>query len=444
MTVKAITAGIPRRLPRAAIVVLITAVYGCAIYANLSFAIRDSADYRFFPPFQPHVDANHSNQLASENFNIAKSLVAGTGFAHPFNEPTGPTAWMTPVLPTFLAGLLWVFGGDRDAAMAVVIFLQVNVLIGTGILSLVLALRTTHKIGTGLVIAAYLAGLLSLFYMCFQLTQDCWLVLLAVDLLTAGLCCWQPLRSKQTAVLWGLFGGLCALINPIVALTWGILSFGTCLRSRSWLQFSLAALVAGLTVTPWVVRNYLVLGSLIPMKSNLAYELYQSQCMQPDGLLKHDTLPFHPYTIGTPEGQCYKNLGEVAYLQRKGEQFWQAVSAAPGEFLKRLAERFLGATLWYVPFERSDEVKRPWANGLNRVLHPLPFLGLLVLLGTSFWQPLSRAQWIVICLYLCYLLPYIVISYYDRYAMPLVGLKVLLVIWAVDRLWSLLSMPSRE
>ena len=37
-------------------------------------------------------------------------------------------------------------------------------------------------------------------------------------------------------------------------------------------------------------------------------------------------------------------------------------------------------------------------------------------------------------LYLCYLLPYIVISYYDRYALPLIGLKVLLVTWAADRL----------
>jgi hypothetical protein len=35
------------------------------------------------------------------------------------------------------------------------------------------------------------------------------------------------------------------------------------------------------------------------------------------------------------------------------------------------------------------------------------------------------------------LLPYIVASYYERYAVPLLTVKVLLVVWAVDRLLSL-------
>jgi hypothetical protein len=43
-------------------------------------------------------------------------------------------------------------------------------------------------------------------------------------------------------------------------------------------------------------------------------------------------------------------------------------------------------------------------------------------------------RWTVIGVYVLYLLPYIGASYYDRYALPLIGVKVLLVIWAVDRL----------
>src|SRR5712691_9817101 len=95
-------------VPRRAIVVLIGAVYACAIYANLSFAIKNSADYRFFPPFVPHVNMNLNHKLSAENFNIARSLVAGKGFAHPFPQPAGPTAWMAPVLPGILAALWWV------------------------------------------------------------------------------------------------------------------------------------------------------------------------------------------------------------------------------------------------------------------------------------------------------------------------------------------------
>jgi hypothetical protein len=34
------------------------------------------------------------------------------------------------------------------------------------------------------------------------------------------------------------------------------------------------------------------------------------------------------------------------------------------------------------------------------------------------------------------LLPYVAISYYERYAVPLLAVKVLLVLWAVDSLWN--------
>jgi hypothetical protein len=39
----------------------------------------------------------------------------------------------------------------------------------------------------------------------------------------------------------------------------------------------------------------------------------------------------------------------------------------------------------------------------------------------------------VIGVYVLYLLPYIGVSYYERYAVPLLGVKVLLVVWGADR-----------
>src|SRR5262245_64453183 len=89
---------------------LITAVFACSIYANLSFTVKDRANHRYFPPFQPHVDANWNRALGGEYINIARSLVAGEGFSHPFGEATGPTAWQPPVLPALLACALWACG----------------------------------------------------------------------------------------------------------------------------------------------------------------------------------------------------------------------------------------------------------------------------------------------------------------------------------------------
>ncbi|HJT77374.1 MAG TPA: hypothetical protein VJ739_09260 [Gemmataceae bacterium] len=430
-----------RRVPLSAVVVVITAVYACSVYANLSFAVRNSADYRFFPPFLRHVDANRNRDLGAENGNIARSLAAGKGFASPFPTATGPTAWMPPAFPAVLAALLWASGGSTDAVMVAVVFLQAAVLIGTGLLVLALAGQTTRRPRAWLAVGLFLVGLLGFFRWCFQMTQDWWLVLLALDLLTVGLCWWRPLGGTKAAAVWGLFGGLGALVNPAVGLTWGLLSVLAGWRHRAWSRLALAGLVAGLTLLPWTVRNYLVFGRLIPVKSNLAYELYQSQCMQPDGLVQRRTLRLHPYTASLPEGRQYNELGETAYLDRKRRQFREAVASHPADFAGRVVQRFLGATLWYVPFERAQEPRQPWVLLFSRVTHPLPFLALLVLVGTARRRPLARAQWVVIGVYLVYLLPFVAVSYYERYAVPLLAARVLLVLWATDRLLTFRRAP---
>ncbi|HWG45901.1 MAG TPA: DUF1559 domain-containing protein [Gemmataceae bacterium] len=418
-------------------IVLVLAVCGCAVYANLSFAVTNKADYRYFPPFERNVNENMNRHLGAEYFNIARSIVRGQGFANPFGGSTGPTAWMPPLMPTLLAGLLWACDGDRDAVMIVVVFLQVVVLIGTGLLVLALARQTTRRLGAVVAATVFFVALLSSFHLCFQSTHDCWLVLLAIDLVIAGLCWFRPLHGWKAAIGWGLVGGLCTLINPVVAFAWGMSSVVVAFPQRAWSRLGVALMVAMLMLTPWTVRNYRVFGCLIPVKSNAAYELYQSQCLQKDGLLHHATFGTHPYVSAGRERREYKALGEMAFLDRKKEQFRQAVWADPLDFLDRAACRFLGATLWYESFNPAKEAKRPWSRWFSRLTHPLPFAGLLVLLIASIWQPLHRWQWIVIGVYLLYLLPYTAISYYERYAVPLLGAKVLLVIWAADRLASL-------
>jgi hypothetical protein len=431
------------RGPLLAAVILAVTVAGCSVYANLSFAVTDRAAYRFFPPFLPWVNANSNGHLGAEYFNIARSLAAGDGFANPFDRPTGPTAWMPPVLPLLLAGTLRLCGGSRDAVMVVVIVFQDFVLIGTGLLVLGLARQPPGRGGAWAALALFLAALLWDFHSWFQFTHDSWLVLLVLDLLLAWFCWGRPLERWWTAAGWGLLGGLCALVNPIVGWTWGVLSLSAGFRRRDWPRLAAALGGAGLALLPWTVRNYQVFGRLVPVKSNAAYELYQSQCLQRDGLIQRRTFTHFPGRGGTPEGQEYTALGESAYLERKRDQFVQAVRADPLDYLDRVACRFLGATLWYEPFDRGAGTGRPWLLWLSRFLHPLPFLGLLLLVGTALWDRLTRAQWAVIGVYLLYLLPYIAVSYYERYGTPLLGVKVLLVLWALGRLRSYLPGKPR-
>jgi hypothetical protein len=372
-------------------VVVATAVIACAVYANLAFAVKDPANYRFFPPFQARANRNMNDHLGGEYFSMARSLAKGEGFAHPFDRPTGPTAWQPPVLPLILAGLLRVSDGNRTFVATVVVVWQVLVLIGTGWLVLALVRQTTARVGPTVAVAVFVAALLCHFWLCFQYTHDGWLVLLTVDLLIAGFCWYRPLDRGTRAAGWGFFGGLCAVVNPAVGLAWGVLSLLVGFRERAWSRLGIALLVGGLVLTPWTVRNYRVFGRFIPTKSNLFYEMYQSHCLQKDGLLQGPTFRFHPYSTGHRERQEYNSLGEAAYLERKRQQLWEAIRADPVDFLDRVASHFLGATLWYVPFNRDEGTRRPWAFWLSRLTHPLPFLALLGLLFTAGQVPLHRS-----------------------------------------------------
>jgi len=433
-----------------AAVALAAAIIACSVYANLSLIVTDPAAYRFFPPFEPGVNANENQHLGkgTEYANIARSLVNGKGYANPFGRPTGPTAWMPPILPGFLAGLLWISNGSDAFVFWVIVVVQIIVLTGTGFLVLALIRQTTCRVAPAAAAAIFVAALLYDFRLAFQWTHDCWLVLVTIDLLIAGACWCGPLRTWRRAIAWGLLGGFCTLVNPIVGLAWGVLAIAIAIHERTWRRLVVAALVGGLSLVPWTAWNYWVFGRLIPLKSNLAFELYQSQCLQPDGLIRRETFSHHLGNANGREAKEYDAIGEIAYLDRKAERFQQAVRADPADFLDRVAARFMGATLWYVPFDPPQEARRPWTLWLSRLTHSLPFLALMVLVLFGIGDRLHRMHWIVIGVYLLYLLPYVVVSYYERYAFPLVGVKVVLVILAADRsfafLMPLVFAKSRE
>ncbi len=215
---------------------LVPAIFGLALYANLELAVNDSAYFEYFPPFKAHYNANTNNRMGGEFFNIAWSLYQGKGFADPFGRSTGPTAWQPPLYPLFMAGLLWLFDGNRDYLMAVTIFLQVYTLIATGLIVVALAEQSEFGKRRGvsppvLALIIYVAVVLWNFNLCFQITRDSWLVMLSLDIIIAGLCWWRPLSSKKRAALWGLAGGCIAMVNPIAGLTWGTLTLFGAARS---------------------------------------------------------------------------------------------------------------------------------------------------------------------------------------------------------------------
>jgi hypothetical protein len=416
------------------IAVVVFAVVAMTLYANASLWVTDSKDYRYFPPFQRNYNQYDIKHLGAEYNHIADALVAGRGFADPFPAHTGPTAWMPPILSWILAALKWDSDGDVNYVKTAVIVLQGLTLIGTGIVLVAVGRRT---VGGGWLTAILFVGSMCYYFRhAFQFTHDCWIVLAAMDVLMAGLVFLPPAtdRGLITNVVWGITGGLIALSTPVVGFIWGLFALAGCWRPGRRAAFAVSVAAAVLTVSPWVARNYRVFGRFIPVKSNLAFELYQSQCVQEDGVLHHPIWDSHPNHGGNAELREYARLGEMAFMDRKWEQFRDSVRANPGEFGRRVWNRFLEATLVYLPFNKQDEDRRPWLTWLAQLIYPLPFLCMIGLVATAAWKPLGREQWIVIAIYVAYLTPYILVSYYERYKYPLLVTETLLLVWGINRL----------
>lgn len=401
------------------------------------------ADWRFRHPGPSKWLASDVNDhLGAEYDEIARAIRGGRGFADPFCEPSGPTAWMAPVLPYIQAGLYWVTGDDRELVIELVLVIKYLVLLLTG----AIIARESRRLGrVWLGYGVFVVGLAAHFHGMFQRTHDEWLLLLVVDGLWLGIVqWWAGPASLLKAALWGGFGGFAALCSPVAGATWAVLTmirwmprgFKRSLSFHEGLRKGAPLLVAALcsitVVLPWTVRNRVMLGAWIPIKSNAVYEAWQSQCLDDDGALDAKTFARHPWQRPGPQRKEYLEAGELDFVASKWPELRRSVLKDPLGFCDRVANRFLVATLWYQP--SSHEKRRPsWIVALKRAIFLMPFASVVLVLCLR-RQPLEKQVLATALIYGVFLLPYVVISYYERYALPLVGIKMLLVMYGLDTL----------
>lgn len=414
------------------IAVLCVVVIGLSTAANWSRLTGSKALFHYLPPYREY-DANMVDHLGGEYLSIAKSIAAGEGFSSPFHDPSGPTTWMPPLYPLLLAALLRIYDGDIPTTAAYIVLLQNLSLILTGWVVMDATRRTTRlPHGPALSLMIYLGLVVYHFQSSFQFTHDSWLVLLALDLLLlAASRLAEAAPSAKEAAGWGVLGGLAALVNPVLGLVWAAATGRQALADRRARTVAVAVLAAGATLLPWTVRNYLTFHRLIPVKSNLYFELYQSAVVEPDGVLRDDTWRTHPFRgTGLRERALYRAKGEMAYLDDYRRRFLRYLRDNPDGFLGKVANRFLAATFLYHPFNRTERGFPLWVSYL---VHPLPFNALLIvcLIGCRPW---AAPKQLAVLAYVVYLIPYVVVGYYERYAFPLVGVQAMVCYWAVEAL----------
>ena len=82
------------------------------------------------------------SHLGAEYHCVSKSLVQGKGFTDPFTAPTGPTAWMPPILPVLMASVTWLL---NEAGLFLVFCLSQFAVVSATLARIVQVARREHS-----------------------------------------------------------------------------------------------------------------------------------------------------------------------------------------------------------------------------------------------------------------------------------------------------------
>ncbi len=410
---------------------LLCFVFGISFYVNCSYFFNSPKQLAFFPPFIEGLNVNYNKHLGAEYYFIAQAIAAGKGFSNPFQIDTGPTAWMPPLYPFFLVLLIKLFHSILPVACFIV-FLKNSVLVVTGLVIYEIAQRTLIAIKAEYAVAFYIVMLLNDFRSFFQITHDTWLLLLCINsIFLLAVFFRKNGCTLATALIWGLVGGLSMLASPVVGVVWGVLWLAVLVTKKNVGMQFVALLACFVLFSPWVIRNYAVFGKFIFIKSNLFFDAYfVNYEVGKDGLIDGPTFSEkHPVWQAQEDPEApYRTQGEVSFLETYKKNFFDELTKDPYTYLRNIKNRLFAALFIYYPLDDCEQ-----ALVGRSVIHGLPFIGFLIILFFKGYRS-SDYKKIAMVIFSLYLIPYIVVNYYVRYAIPLTPLKVLVVFWGADLL----------
>jgi hypothetical protein len=236
------------------------------------------------------LQSHHVPRSTYEHGEIAANLLAGRGFTTHFLGTEGPTSQQAPIYPTLVC-LAYAIAGVETPHALLILELGQSVLAGVLVLGV---LRLAWAVDPTRAWLAWMSGLVTALHptLVYAATH------VQIALLGTTLLIWTlalayecaATRSIRHAALTGGLLALLALTDPILALAaagvaWAVFAAGT-LPLDPVRSFRLLAVVAMTTlagVSPWLVRNFLVHGEFVAIKSTFGYAFWQGNCSQSEG-----------------------------------------------------------------------------------------------------------------------------------------------------------------
>lgn len=273
---------------------------------------------------------------------IATNIAEGRGFSSPFDDHgSSPTAWECPIVPFLLAGFIKIAGGPSGRARLLIVLAQSLVSAFTAAVYWLIGRRLAtkhHDLFAAWMLPVF-AAVVCLWPEAIRAVTFPWYFVwqeagLAVTVLAAMQ--WWDRGDLRSAITVGIAGGVLTLTNvtPLPIVAFGI--FYPALNRRRILPAAAAAASVAILVTPWLIRNAVVFQTLVPLRSNTGYELFQGnneiECIRE---------PVNsPHPASDPrEYQKYISLGEVQYNRDALHRAAQYVRQHPLQTAQRIAAR---------------------------------------------------------------------------------------------------------
>ena len=366
-----------------------------------------------------------------ESTAIAESLVTHGTFADPFRIPTGPSAFLAPGYPFFIAALMKVFGTGTTGYLAlqwsVTLFIalqlalwpwitrRMNLTFAAGFIAAVVWLASGMPRND--VWEAHMVGLISL-----------------VLAFTMYLVAESP-QSRVKLVLCGLLWGVTLLFSPVTLLVLlGWIAWLLLARRIPRQNIALLAVLASVMILPWTVRNYSVFHKFFFVRDNLGLELDlgNNDCASFSfdlNLASGCFSALHP-NDNPDHALLARNLGEIEYLYRHMilARWW--ITNHPREFLQLTVQRKLA---FWMPSAMHYPWRLPRRDAIVTVVNLISIAGLILL-----WRR-SRSTAILFILWLLFFpLAYYFVPYSERYRAPILWATFLPASYAIV---SLLRIP---
>lgn len=294
-----------------------------------------------------------------ETGRIARSIAEGRGFSSPLFEDTGPTAWMTPVYPYFVAGVFKLFGVYTRASAVVLLALQCLISASNCVPIFYLARKLF-----GSRVALWSGWAWAFFpYGIYFPAERIWSTWLSTTLLTVLFLGALWLAESDRLLHWaglGLLWGFAALTEPIVLAAWPFTMAWSCYglhrRKMCWIvPLAVLTLALGLAVSPWFVRNYRVFGRFIPFRDNAGLEIHEGNC--------GETFHWRPRMLGPwhndQEWQDLKRLGELTYMDREKKLGFDFIRSHPRWFAVVTVRRFVYIWTGFWSFDKRYLAEEP-------------------------------------------------------------------------------------